>query len=118
MLHIDKCADIAKENIEESNVNVMCDTTELALFIACSHSAAEIEAAGVKNLVHRRRFKRGVRPGMTCLAITGGEKVRSEDQSWIPPSDNPTTRQKMKLLGMMIAFCIKLAMSNHLQWKN
>ena len=91
----------------------MCDTTELALFVACSHSAGQIEAAGLMNVVHRRRFKSGVRPGMTCVAVTGGEKLRSEDQSWIPPSETPSNRQKMKLLGMMISFCISLAMSNH-----
>ena len=39
--------------------------------------------------------------------------MRSEDQSWIPPSDQPSSRQIMKMLGIMISFCIKLAMNNH-----
>ena len=43
---------------------------------------------------------------MTCLAITGCEKVSSEDQSWIPPSEHPSTRKKMKLIGMMIAYIL------------
>ena len=81
--------------------------------LVCSHTAKEIELAGLIDVVHRRRFKLGNRPGMTCNAITGGEKVRSEDQSWIPPSEQPSTRQIMKMLGMMISFCIKMAMRNH-----
>ena len=68
----------------------------------------------IEHVVHRRRFKNGTRPGMTCNAKTGGgEKVRSDDRSWISLSDEPSTRQKMRMLGMMITYCIKLAMGNH-----
>ena len=112
-LDIEKCADIVKETIENSDVNVECDTLELALFVAASHSAQEMEAAGLSDVFHKRRFKKGARPGMTCSAITGGAKVRSEDRSWIPPSEDPTPRQKMKLMGMMVSYCVKLAMSKH-----
>ena len=76
-LDIDKCSEIVSETVENSNVNVKRDTTELALFVACSHSESEIEGAGLKNKVHRRRFKHGVRPGMTCAATTGGPKLRA-----------------------------------------
>ena len=73
-LDIDKCASIAKESIENSIISVNCDTKEVSLFTACSHSVKDIELAGLKDVVHRRRFKNGTRPGMTCNAITGGEK--------------------------------------------
>ena len=101
-LDIEKSADIAKEAFENSNIDVKCDINELSLFIACGHSAKEIQSAGVTNVVHKRRFKNGTRPGMICPAITGGVKVRTEDQSWIGPSETPSPRQIMKLLGMMI----------------
>ena len=39
--------------------------------------------------------------------------MRSEDKSWIPPSEDPTPRQKMKMIGMMVSYCVKLAMSKH-----
>ena len=98
-LDIGKCASLAEETVANSNVEVECDTNELALFIACTHSVEDIKAAGLTNLVHKRRFKHGTRPGMTCAAITGGPKARAEDESWLPPSQKPTPRQKMKMLG-------------------
>ena len=42
-LDFQKCADIAREAIENYNVNVKCDTDKLSLFVACSHSAKNIE---------------------------------------------------------------------------
>ena len=48
---------------------------------------------------------------MTCVAITGMPKA--EDQSSIPPSESPSPRQKIKLIEVMLSFCIRLAMSNH-----
>ena len=76
-LDLEKCASLEKETIENSQVAVECDVNELSLFIACSHSEEAIKAAGLTKLVHRRRFRKGSRPGMTCAAITGGPKVRA-----------------------------------------
>ena len=39
--------------------------------------------------------------------------MRSEDKSWIPPSEDPSPRQMMKMIGMMVSYCVKLAMSKH-----
>ena len=50
---------------------------------------------------------------MTCAATTGGPKVRGEDDSWLPPRQKPTPRQKMKMLGRMVSYAIRLAMSQH-----
>ena len=44
------------------------------------------------------------------LPLQGGQ---NSEQSWIPPSESPSHMQKMKLIGMMLSFCIRLAMSNH-----
>ena len=62
-LDIEKCADIARDTIEHSNVSVKCNNEELSLFIACSHSVKEIEQAGLKDVVHKRRFKHSMVPG-------------------------------------------------------
>ena len=50
---------------------------------------------------------------MTSAAMVGGPKARAEDKSWLPPAEEPTPRQKMRMFGMMVRVCIKLAMSNH-----
>ena len=112
-LDIDKCASLAKEKVENSEVIIKCDTNELSLFIACSHTEEAIKAAGLTKLVHRRRFRKGTRPGMTCPSVTGGPKVRSEDESWLPPPEKSTPRQKIKMLGMLIKYAIQLVMSHH-----
>ena len=112
-LDIEKCATLAEETIANSNVNINCDPNELALFIACSQSEESIEKAGLQQVVHKRRFNRGARPGMTCNAITGGTKARSDDKSWLPPVKEPALGQKMRMIGIMVGFCIRLTMSHH-----
>ena len=112
-LDLEKCAILAEERIANSNVEIFCDTYELSLFIACSQTEDNIKQAGLKNVVHRRRFNRGTRPGMICNAITGGGKTRSKDKSWLSPSQDPAPRQKMRMMGVMVSFCIRLAMSHH-----
>ena len=41
-LDLKKCFNIAEERLEKSNVNVICDTNELSLFIACSQTDKKI----------------------------------------------------------------------------
>ena len=64
-------------------------------------------------MVHKRRYKKSTRPGLTCKAITGGEEVRAQDMSWLPPSRKPGVRQKRKMLGCLVKCAIKLVMKNH-----
>ena len=64
-------------------------------------------------LVHRRRFNKGTRPGLTCKAIMGGPATRMEDESWLPPARRPGRRQKMKMVGCMMKYAIRLVMKNH-----
>ena len=72
-----------------------------------------IKRAGLENVVPKRRFKRGPRPGITCAAVTGGQKARNADKSWLPASRKPGVKQKMRMLGKVVAYSIRLALQNH-----
>ena len=76
-------------------------------------SQEEIDEAGLKELVHRRRFKTGARPGLTCKAITAGPASRQADRSWLPPSRAPDRAEKMKMIGYLMQNACKLVMNNH-----
>ena len=112
-IDIDVASDEVKKEIEQSDLDINVDTNEVALFLACSMSVKQIKEEGLTQLVHTRRFKKGTRPGLTCKAIMGGPATRMEDESWVPPARKPGRRQKMKMVGVMIKYAIRLVMENH-----
>ena len=102
-LDIDVAANEAKQEIMESELEIKgLDTEELALFLACTMTQEEIDQEGLTHVVHKRRNKKGPRPGLTCKAITGGAKVRNEDEAWIPPSRKPGSRQLKRMVGCLV----------------
>ena len=64
-------------------------------------------------VVHRRRYTKGQRPGLTCEAITGGPIVREKDECWLPPRRKPGVRQRRKMVGCMVRAATRLVMDNH-----
>ena len=71
-LDVDVAANEAKLEIMESELEIKgLDTEELALFLACTMTQEEC----LTNIVHKRRNKKGPRPGLTSKAITDGTKV-------------------------------------------
>lgn len=75
------------------------DTEEAALYIACTMKPEDIEKEGLTHVVHWSRFTKGTRLGLTCKAVVGGADMRLEDESWIPPSRKPGSRQKKRMAG-------------------
>ena len=69
-LDVEEAAREAKLEIEKSDLEVEADTIEVTLFLACSMSLEQIDNEGLQDVVHRRRYKTGARPGLTCKAIT------------------------------------------------
>ena len=112
-IDIDLAAEEVKLEVEESDIDIAMDTEEAALFIACTMSPEEIEKEGLTRVVHKRRFKMGSRPGLTCQAIVGGSATRMEDESWIPPSRKPGSRQKKRMAGCVLKAACKLVMKNY-----
>ena len=111
-IDIDLVAEEAKLEVMESHLEIEIDTEEVALFLACSMSQADIDSEGLSHVVHKRRHKNGSRPGLTCEAITGGPVVRAENDSWIPPARRPTRGQRNRMVGCLLKSAIKLVMKN------
>ena len=81
-MDVEEAAKEARLEIEESDLEIEVDTVGVALFLACSMSQKEVDDEGLKDVVHRRRFNAGARPGLTCKAITAGPAGRQADKSW------------------------------------
>ena len=81
-MDVEEAAKEARLEIEESDLDIEVDTVGVALFLACSMSQKEVDDEGLKDVVHRRRFNAGARPGLTCKAITAGPAGRQADKSW------------------------------------
>ena len=112
-MDVEEAAKEARLEIEESDLEVEVDSTEVALFLACSMSQQEIDSEGLKDVVHRRRFKAGARPGLTCKAVTAGPAGRQADRSWLTPTRAPDRTEKRKMVGCLIQTACKLVMQNH-----
>ena len=112
-MDVEEAAREAKLEIENSDLEIEADTIEVALFLACSMSQEQIDNEGLQELVHRRRYKTGARPGLTCKAITAGPAIRQADKSWLPPARAPDRNEKMKMIGCLMEAACKLVMNNH-----
>ena len=112
-MDVDLAAEEVKLEVEESNVDIEMDTLEAGLYIACTMTPEEIEEEGLTHVVHKRRYKTGPRPGLTCKAVVGGASQRLDDQAWIPPARKPGRRQKKKMAGCVLRSACKLVMQNH-----
>ena len=112
-MDVEEAAKEVRLEIEESDLEIEVDTVGVALFLACSMSQKEVDDEGLKDVVHRRRFNAGARPGLTCKAITAGPAGRQADKSWLPPTRAPDRAEKMKMIGCLVQTACKLVMQNH-----
>ena len=113
-IDVEVAAEEVKKEILESEVNFEgVNYEEAALFLACTMTQEQIDAEGLQNVVHRRKKKTGVRPGLTCKAVAGGPVEREKDDSWLLPRRRPAVRQKRRIIACMIKEVIRLVMHKH-----
>ena len=87
---------------------------ETALYVAINYTPNEIESEGLKDVVHKRRFSRGQKPGITSDRVLSGPKPdQHEESSWINPNRLPTDHEKKKMLALTITAGVINSMDNH-----
>ena len=112
-IDIEVAAEEVKLEVEESDIEVKMDVSEVALYLACSMTQEEIDREGLTEVVHRRKHKKGSRPGLTSQAVMGGPATRYKDSPWLPPARQPARGEQRKMLGCMLAHATRLVMRNH-----
>ena len=112
-LDIDHSSQIIEKLISESQVNFDCDVLDMALHIAATNTQLQINNYGLKEVIHTRRFKHGVRPTIISKSVTGTEKEREESNSWIPPVRAPTLAETKQMLALVISQAVNLVMKSH-----
>ena len=65
------------KNLKFTNIN----WNEAALYIAVSYTPDEIDAEGLKDVIHKRRYSRGQKPGLTSNRILNGPKPDQSEES-------------------------------------
>ena len=43
----------------------------------------------------------------------GGPATRMEDEVWVPPARKPGRMKKIKMVGVMMKYAVRLGMKNH-----
>ena len=87
---------------------------EAALYIAISFTPDEIDAEGLEEVVHKRRFSRGQKPGLTSTRVLNGPKNdQLGEPNWINPKRPPTHHEKKKMLTLTLIAGVLNCMNNH-----
>ena len=66
------------------------------------------------DVVHKRRYSRGQKPGLTSTRVLYGPKPdQHEESNWISPTRIPTPQEKKKMLTLAIIAGVIKSMDNH-----
>ena len=94
-IDVDVAAEEVKLEVIESTAEVEgVNYEEAALFLACTMSQEDIDREGLNLVVHRRKKKKGSRPGITCKAVSEGPIGRAKDDpGCLPLAIQPAGRR-------------------------
>ena len=85
--------------LQDTKVNVtVADWEELALYIALTHDQSTINKIGLEDLVYKRRYRTGPRPGITMPRVFSGPPQSGIEDKWLQPLRTPSTDQEEKAL--------------------
>ena len=81
-LQVDESANIIRQMVEESDVQIDVNEVELSLYLVSTMTQAEIDGEGWKECCHSRLSRGNRRPGITAKEIVGNShcgKIQSGD---------------------------------------
>ena len=96
---------------EESELNIVTDDRELALFLASTLERKEVERLGLGEVVLKRLHTAGTAPGITSREILN--RGPTSPTKWRDPVRAPTEEERRKMLGIMLELAITTCMGNH-----
>ena len=88
---------------------------EASRYIALTHTPGQINALGLKDVVHYRKSRRGTRPGITTKEVGTALHlpIQSVESLFISPDQQPSDAQKALMLGVVVKTAVIAAMSGH-----
>ena len=104
-------AAVVRRMAEESELNIVTDTRELALFLASTMERREVERLGLGEVVMRRLHNAGAAPGITSREILSRGPLCPT--KWREPERAPTEEERRRMLGLMLESSIISAMEHH-----
>ena len=73
-----------------------------------------MEAAGLSEFVHKRRFEAGPRLGITTARAFFVPPKNDEEEKWHQPERHPATdEEKKKITAMAVITAVEAVMANH-----
>ena len=81
------------------------DPHQLGVYIAVNMTSAEIRLDGLHNIVPRRRYDKGPRPGVGGKEARAKGRVDEEDSQWVPVRRELTEYE----VRMLVAKCLEIA---------
>ena len=116
-LDIIQSAKICGEAVRESKLNFDgVDYVWAGKYLAMTCSPVEIAESGLSEVVPKRKYKRGTRPGITTKETAGKKKEGEEEEKltkWIFDRVDFTEEEKRKLLGKVIEVAVRTTFRNH-----
>ena len=111
-LSAERSARIVREVAMESELEfVGMDYKAAAMLVKYGMDPSEIRTLGLENIVPRRRYNRGRKPGVTSKEALGGDRERDEDK-WIFPSREPSETEKKSLIAACLEIGVRTSFQN------
>ena len=101
--------------MQETRVKIVVKSwNELALYIALTHKQEEINEAGLEDVVHKRRYEAGPRPGITTMRAFSMMSESGEEDKWQQLKCPPTETKCKRIIAMATITAVEAVMANHI----
>ena len=126
-----KVKEIMRTMLQRTEVKVAeVNWSEVAVYLACTHSQEDINLEGLQEVVPRWRHRPqggGNRPGITSKRAMQGPDDKEDDgegttargrrraavESWLPPQRLPTEEERKSMFSMAVIAGVMGVMDNH-----
>ena len=111
-LDVEFTVEIVSGMFENSGLEIEgIDYEEMGLYLAFTRSREELEDAGIGDVCHTRKNAVGRAPEMQGSGISNDQGKRF--RSWSMPKDQPSKKQKRKMITESLKAGMKFVMKNH-----
>ena len=104
-----------RKRLEASPATINVNEVELARFLFVMMEEEDINAEGLKDVVHTMKNDEDKKPGITDQEMVGGEDFRTGLKSKLnPPRRKPTEAQRKRMVAIGMSLIVEKVMENFL----
>ena len=112
-IDIDHSSEVINKLINESHVNFECMCWTWPFKYLPPITQAQIYAAGLSDVIHKRKHKHGPKPTLSSKSVSGTDDEHETANVWVPPQHALTLIETKQMLALVISQAVTLVMHSH-----